>query len=712
MSSTRLRPEGAGPRWQARALAAAMLVAVAGVFLSLYVFHHLRVPVGYDTPKYVWRARLVADRGMAALSSVPHGVSVTADRPGYPVLVDLWSAALGASPFRLAMVFPAVAAVMIAAGAAGFARACLRRPAWQAPLFGLAVGASPLVALMAGGHADSLLLSVVAVGAAVAVLLAADGRRTMVAAALLLGSGAVIHWSFAALLGVLLAALGIAVVPESLRARRAGTPWARTPAVRALGAVAGGAAVGAAALALAPASPSFPGLSRHGFLTKLHQALPDTWWPVAAPAAAVGVAAVAGDPRPSRMPSRALVFLVLWAATPVLAVAALEAGASAPAHRVLEFALALPLLAAAGVIAAAGGLARAGRARGRGGPRRAGLALGTLLVAAGAAGTVAASASAWWKTQPTIDEAELRQVRAAAAYVDGLPEGRPAILLVDTGTFRPDVDAILADHWIRLSVDTDRIATVAVYVGDYGRLLADRPTLRGQERFDRGSSRFWSGTRDLARRDPAVIALSSLDRSFPRLAAARPGSEIAPGVAVLRGPLPAGPFAAPSIPGPPSVFLLALLTLGSVGLTTAVGSGWSAALLPPRVRLPVAPALGVAVLVLGGTAADRAGVRLHGLAALGVVGALAAGGWIAIALRGSPARSRVHRGEEERQQGVAMDRGSDKHNPRVDEELEKETQAIHRGEPTESRAEEFRQQEGPGGRDDDEESEPAPPSPS
>ena len=39
-----------------------------------------------------------------------------------------------------------------------------------------------------------------------------------------------------------------------------------------------------------------------------------------------------------------------------------------------------------------------------------------------------------------------------------------------------------------------------------------------------------------------------------------------------------------------------------------------------------------------------------------------------------------------------MDRGSDKHNPRVDEELEKETQAIHKGEPTESRAEEFRQQ--------------------
>jgi len=653
----RVRPDRDGPRWPAWALATATLVAVAGVFLSLYVLHQLRVPVGYDTPKYVWRARLVADQGMAALSSVPHGVAVTADRPGYPVLVDLWSAALGASPFRLAMVFPAVASVLIAAGAAGFARACLLRPAWQAPLFGLAAGASPLVALMAGGHADNLLLSVVALGAAVAVLLAADGRRTVVAAALLLGSGAAIHWTFTALLGALLAALGLALVPESVRARRGGTPWVRTPSGRALGAVAGGAAVGAGALALAPASPALPGLSRHGFLIKLRQALPDTWWPVVAPAAAVGVAALAADRRASRMPRRALIFLVLWSATPVLAVAALEAGASAPAHRVLEFALALPLLAAAGVIAAAEGLAGTGRARSRagraGGRRPAGLALGTLLVAAAAAGTVAASVSAWRGTQPTIDDPELRQVRTAAAYVDGLPQGRPAILLVDTGTFRPDVDAILADHWMLLSVDTDRIATVAVYVGDYDRLLADRPTVRGEERFDRGSSRFYSGTRALAPRNPVVIALSTLDRSFPKLAAARPGSEIAPGVAVLRGPLPPGRFASASIPGRPSVFLLALLTLGAVGLTTAVGSGWSVALLPPGVRVPVAPALGVAVLVLGGTTADRAGIRLHGLAALAVLGALAAGGWVAA----------------------------------------------------------LRAQEGPGGRDDDEKSEPAPPPP-
>ena len=42
-----------------------------------------------------------------------------------------------------------------------------------------------------------------------------------------------------------------------------------------------------------------------------------------------------------------------------------------------------------------------------------------------------------------------------------------------------------------------------------------------------------------------------------------------------------------------------------------------------------------------------------------------------------------------------MERGSDKHSSRIDEELEREVQAIVKGEPTESRAQEFRQMEGP-----------------
>ena len=43
-----------------------------------------------------------------------------------------------------------------------------------------------------------------------------------------------------------------------------------------------------------------------------------------------------------------------------------------------------------------------------------------------------------------------------------------------------------------------------------------------------------------------------------------------------------------------------------------------------------------------------------------------------------------------------MERGSDKHSPRVDEELDHETRSLQQGAPVESRVEEHREQEGPG----------------
>jgi Protein of unknown function (DUF2795) len=43
-----------------------------------------------------------------------------------------------------------------------------------------------------------------------------------------------------------------------------------------------------------------------------------------------------------------------------------------------------------------------------------------------------------------------------------------------------------------------------------------------------------------------------------------------------------------------------------------------------------------------------------------------------------------------------LERGSDKHSPRLDEELDHETRSIQQGSPVESRVEEHREQEGPG----------------
>ena len=43
-----------------------------------------------------------------------------------------------------------------------------------------------------------------------------------------------------------------------------------------------------------------------------------------------------------------------------------------------------------------------------------------------------------------------------------------------------------------------------------------------------------------------------------------------------------------------------------------------------------------------------------------------------------------------------MERGSDKHSPRVDEQMDHETRSLQQGAPVESRVEEHREQEGPG----------------
>jgi hypothetical protein len=43
-----------------------------------------------------------------------------------------------------------------------------------------------------------------------------------------------------------------------------------------------------------------------------------------------------------------------------------------------------------------------------------------------------------------------------------------------------------------------------------------------------------------------------------------------------------------------------------------------------------------------------------------------------------------------------LERGSDKHGPRVDDELDRETRSLQQGAPVESRVEEHREQEGPG----------------
>jgi hypothetical protein len=107
---------------------------------------------------------------------------------------------------------------------------------------------------------------------------------------------------------------------------------------------------------------------------------------------------------------------------------------------------------------------------------------------------------------------------------------------------------------------------------------------------------------------------------------------VGPQVAVVAGPrLTARVPAVPGPVGPYSSITLGLVAVGSLAMLWAAGMGWSVVVLRRWLRpldlCCIAPAVGIAALVLGGVLVDRIGVRLTGLAGAATPVAVAAAGW-------------------------------------------------------------------------------------
>jgi hypothetical protein len=140
-------------------------------------------------------------------------------------------------------------------------------------------------------------------------------------------------------------------------------------------------------------------------------------------------------------------------------------------------------------------------------------------------------------------------------------------------------------------------------------------------------------------RDPVGLILGSYNKDFGRWVDEHPSSVVAPGVAVVVGP--ALHEALPAVTSPvaayPSV-KLGLLGVATLVILSLVGMGWAIVLLGTwldRVEvMSLAPAVGIAVVVLSGIAVDRLGIRLSGLGpgALALAIPLAAG-WGAVLWR-------------------------------------------------------------------------------
>jgi hypothetical protein len=621
-------------------VAPAILVGL--VYAWSLVTRGFSAPVGYDTPKYLWRTNLVAAKGIAALAgSAPPPFQVNADRPGLPTLWSVLSSWLHVSPVRIGIVFPVAMAICIGLAAAAVAGAGLRLPRWAAPVFVLAAGASINVSRMAApGYDDNLLVTVVVLAAAVLAVMASEGAPASAGAVGLLVTGFLIHWLFALLVAALIGAVAVLLLPQSLRDRRSGTRPVRTASGR-LGVILGSAAaLGAAALvSLAAGQPRSPKLPGESFTLKLSRDVPRYGVPALVPGMTLGAAASVRAPEPRRRGMAAL--MVLWAATAGVAVLMLALGAPVPAHRFLAFALGMPLLFATGVVTVAALL----RSRGGGiGP-----VAGAVAAVAMLAGSTIVAFRGWDGAKPWMLRPEVEQAATAGSYLERYGDHRPVVFVVhQRGS--PLSNTSLAFHVIRSGLPATVIEQTYVYLGDPDLLLRGEATLDPRiPSFDQASKTHFGSVRAVLPRRPIVLVLQAFHRDYRAIMKTHPGWEISAGIAVAQGPRPTGIRPVDGPPPPVSAPRMALLVAAFVLALAATGGGWAVALVPGsnRDRMALAPAMGIAAIVLPGVAAGRFGFGAGSGMVSGAVAAFGLAGWaLAFVQRGRfrpPARSQPER---------------------------------------------------------------------
>jgi hypothetical protein len=273
------------------------------------------------------------------------------------------------------------------------------------------------------------------------------------------------------------------------------------------------------------------------------------------------------------------------------------------------------------------------------------------------AGTATIASRAWSSTHPWIPAKQFEQAGVAGTYLQRVGGSSPVVFIVDLGGAAPLASTSEAFHVIRTALAPGDIRRTLEYLGTPQDFLAGRPTLRQlPPTFDQASLQHWPSVRAVLDDHPIALMMPSFSRGYAAAVAAHPDWRVGPGLAVVQGPRPAGTYPPlQPVPTPLSGLALVALWAAFLGVLTAVGGGWAVMFvrsgwLP---TLALSPAFGVATIVLLGTLADRAGVRLSGwpgaLVAL-VTGAL---GWVVC---GSVRARRAARAEPASAPGLGLKR--------------------------------------------------------
>ncbi len=608
---------------------------VAAFFLAIYAVKQYPMPIGWDTPRYLDQANLVAAHGLGGVPQhLPPPIKTLPSRGGFPILVLSLSSLFHAGPFTMAAVVAPAAATAVALAAGALVTWTLRRPAWEAAAVAVMVGTSSVVIrLMAPEtYTDNLFAAAVLVAALVAVISATRSGEGFWAAAILLGAAGIAHGPSFAVVVVAVALVALALLPASVRAWRTNeTSLVATPSARLAGILAGAAALTAAGIfGVLRVAPDTPKLSRGELSKKLHDDVPLYRYWLTAPLAAVGVWALGqtgvrtdGSPDEDGAARRAgrlllLLLLLAWSAVSVSGVVLFLLGRNSPAHRFLSFLLPLPILVAVAVLAVGGWIGR-----------RIGRRAGVAVIVAGVLGLGAVGVLEYYVELPSpsrgvewIDPAKIHDAVDAAAYLRGagVPESTPVVYVIDDTGPNPLSYVPEMTYMLRSVLPAGRVPNTYVYVGNPERYLAGRPTYRPHPAtYDANVNRFWPTVQALLPRHPVALLLASYNPLYGVMAERHPDWVVGTDVLVLSGPRPASPVASPGIPtGPRTLAAGVAAGGGTLVILTLIGLGWVIALMPrtlcPFERLALAPAVGIAFLILGGIAGDAVGLRLVGVA--------------------------------------------------------------------------------------------------
>jgi hypothetical protein len=607
-------------------LLAALAIAFVAVLLLLPYAGREEPTRSYDNPYSVWRTRAVASNGLDVLTTIPTGA--VPERPGVPVLGATLGDVIGSDALTYTVILRAIAAVAIGLAAGAMALEALGEARWAFAAFVVGLGASAAVVGTAVGSLDQLLVEVFLVAAAAVVPLVVAGRRGVVGVGVLFAAAAVTHWLFAALFLLLLVTVAFALLPGSAAARHPGAGWATTPSIRLLRVVLVASGTAVATLALLPSLPDHlpPAIGDRG--NQLRLAAFEL--SLVLPLAALGFVLTYRRSEGSRRAT--IVLLGLWAATVPIAIAVSSLlPTPIKLFRVAPFALGVPALVTLGLVTV---VDRAGSRFGRGGT-----VVGALVLAGGLAWASGSPVSSFAGSGAASIAERMTQARTAGRYLGGIPRsGRPVIFLTQ-GNPR------LLDRVARSAVPSDLIPDTWVYVGRPDDLAArgpvddpDRPQLSVLAQ--KWWAAAWPNPSQVFGRDPIVIRIGPAGPT-PSRGAETDGIELAPGVEVLAGPPPPPSFEPPA---PFRVGWMELLFASALALVVlaAVGGGWVRSLLDVSgpAAFGLAPAFGVATIVLVGTAASRLGLSLGSGGGWLIVLATAASGWIVLALGGTVARRR------------------------------------------------------------------------